>query len=82
MKYELRDVDAMIEGDSWCYNASYKMSEFICKTDNPKRAMLKALHKAGVSCNRGKCVVIDDGDILELIERKSKEPLFCAVPLQ
>lgn len=80
-KYELRKVDAWKEEDGfWYWNSSLHYSEFSTAADN-KRAFLYALHKEGIYCKRGKCRVVEDGEIFELQDRKTGEPLFAAIPL-
>ena len=44
-------------------------------------AFLYALHKEGIYCKRGKCRAYFDGEIFVLEDRKTKEPLFAAIPL-
>ena len=81
-RYELRQIDALREDEfSWYYNETWKLAEYETAAQDEKRAFLRALHKIGVSCKRGKCKVVSDGSLLELIDRKTEEPLFCAVPV-
>lgn len=81
-KYELRQIEAWREDEfSWYYNETWKLAEFETAAKEHKTAFLRALHKIGVSCKRGKCKVVSDGSIYELIDRKTLEPLFCAVPV-
>ena len=81
-KYELRQIDAWADvGDGWTYNETWKLAEYETEATDEKRAFLYQLHKLGISCKRGKCVVISDGSLLELVDRKTFEPLFCAVPV-
>ena len=81
-KYELRQIDAWAEGENgWYYNQTWKLAEYETEAQDEKRAFLRQLHKLGISCKRGKCKVVSDGSLLELIDRKTEEPLFCAVPV-
>ena len=48
-------------------------------TDN-QAVVLHALKKHGIVCKRGKCKVEYQGDIYELQDRKTGEPLFAAIP--
>lgn len=80
-KYDLRQVEAWADIEGWTYNQTWKLAEFETAAKEHKTAFLRALHKIGVSCKRGKCKVVSDGSIYELIDRKTLEPLFCAVPL-
>lgn len=80
-KYDLRKVDALQEEEGlWYWNSSLHYSEFSTAADN-KRAFLYALHKEGIYCKRGKCRAYFDGEIFVLEDRKTKEPLFAAIPL-
>lgn len=81
IKYEIRQIDAWIDCDgSWYENTSYYIGEYKTKVDNA-RAFLTALHKYGISCKRGYCRVVFDGDLYILEERKTNCPLFFAIPL-
>ena len=80
-KYELRQIDAWADCDGWIYNQTWKLAEYETAAKDHKTAFLRALHKIGVSCKRGKCRVETDGSIYELVDRKTLEPLFCAVPV-
>ena len=40
------------------------------------------MHGLGVVFYRGRVVVVDDGDFLEVQNRKSGEPLFVAIPME
>ena len=84
--YEIRQIDAWTEaaedgGFYWYWNSSIKIGDFKTAAKDEKRAFLHALHNLGISCKRGKCKVIFDGDIYELRDRKTEEPLFAAIPL-
>ena len=46
-----------------------------------KKAFCNALHNLGIVFNRGRVVIVDDGDILEAQNRKDGEPLFVAIPM-
>ena len=81
MKYEIRQIDAWFDNEAWTYNESFRIGEFSTKAENVKRAFLRALHNLGIVFNRGRVVIVDDGDILEAQTRKSGEPLFVAIPI-
>lgn len=79
--FEIRKVDAWKDIDNcWFWNSSIKYGEYTTTADN-KRAFLNALHKLTIYCKRGRCRVIDDGEIYILEDRKTGEPLFAAIPL-
>lgn len=81
MRFEIRQIDALnFEGEGWYWNTSYKMGEFQTTAADCKRAFLYALHKMGIVCKRGRMTVVYNGDIYELQDRRTKEPLFAAIP--
>ena len=82
MKFEMRQIDAWFDGEGWTYNESFHIGEFITNAKNIKKAFCNALHNLGIVFNRGRVVIIDDGDILEAQNRKSCEPLFVAIPME
>ena len=80
--FEIRQIDAWMDPDgAWTWNESYCIALFSTRANDEKRAFLNALHHNGIVCKRGKCVVVYDGDIYELRDRKTGEPLFAAIPL-
>lgn len=82
MKYEIRQIDAMnIEGEGWYWNTSYKLGEFTTHSMDHKRAFLHALHKINIVLKRGKTAVINDGEIFEVQDRRTQQPLFAAIPI-
>ena len=82
MKFEMRQIDAWFDGEGWTYNESFHIGEFTTNAKNLKKAFCNALHNLGIVFNRGRVVIIDDGDILEAQNRKSGEPLFVAIPME
>ena len=79
-KYEVREVDAWNSEEGWTWNTSYNVGTFATK-GNEKKAFLNFLHKHGIVCKRGCCYVNYDGDIYELRNRKTQEPLYAAIPM-
>ena len=79
--FEIRQIDAWNDGDGWTYNASFHIGVFTIKANDEKRAFLNALHRHGVVCKRGFCRVDFDGEIYELVNRKTGEPLYAAIPI-
>lgn len=86
--YEVRKIDALAEyGDhedpeeepTWIWNTSYNLGEFTTAGDVP-RAFRRALDKLGVSFYRGKTRTEYDGDVYEIVDRATGEPLFAAIP--
>ena len=81
MKFEIRQIDAWFDNEAWTYNESFHIGEFSTKAENVKRAFCRALHNLGIVFNRGRVVIVDDGDTLEAQNRKDGEPLFVAIPI-
>lgn len=81
IKFEIRQIEAWMDLEGWTYNQTWKIAVFNTAAADEKRAFLYALHKLGIVCKRGKCVVVYDGSIYELLDRKTHEPLFAAIPL-
>ncbi|WP_251316699.1 hypothetical protein [Flintibacter muris] len=80
-KFEIRQIDAWTEAEGgWTWNDSIKIGEFKTNATDEKRAFLYALHKLGIVCKRGRMAVINDGNIFELQDRRTKEPLYAAIP--
>ena len=82
MKFEIRQIDAWPDGEGWTYNDSFHIGEFSTKAKNVKRAFCRALHGLGVVFYRGRVVVVDEGDLIEIQNRKSGEPLFVAIHIE
>ena len=82
MKFEIRQIDAWFDGAAWTYNESFNIGEFSTKAENVKRSFCRALHNLGIVFNRGRVVIVDDGDTLEAQNRKDGEPLFVAIPME
>lgn len=86
--YEIREVDALPEYDdpddpeeapAWIWNTSYHLGSFTT-TGDPARAFRRALNRLGVTFYKGKTVTEYDGDVYEIVDRKTREPLFAAIP--
>ena len=79
--YEIRQIDALYDCESWYWNTSCNLGAFTTHANDHKRAFLNALHNLGIVCKRGACYVDYDGSIYELRRRGTHEPLFAAIPL-
>lgn len=78
--YEVREVDAYLYDDSWTYNDTHPLGTFTTAGD-PARAFrryLKTHH--GVTFYRGRTVTEYDGDVYEICDRATRQPLFAAIP--
>lgn len=77
--YEIRQIDAYLYDDSWTYNTSYHLGTFTTAGD-PARAFRRALAKLGITFYRGRTATEYDGDVFEIVDRATRQPLFAAIP--
>lgn len=80
MKYEIRQIDAVMYDDGWVWNYSFPLGSFFTKSLNPKKAFYSQLKSKGITFKSGSVVCNDEGMILEIVERKTGKPIFAAVP--
>ena len=83
MKYEIRQLDCYLYGDEWTQNTSYLIGAFEthCKAENEKQAFTRYLaNKHGIVFKKNRTRIEFDGDCYTIIDRKTKEPLFIAIP--
>ena len=80
MKYEIRQIDSLYDGDTWTWNSSYLLTTFQTKAKNEKRAFVNALKKYGIAFKKNRTRIEYDGDIYEITDRKTGEPLFAMIP--
>lgn len=78
-RYEIRQVDAWHDGEGWTYNESWEIGNFVT-TGDTARAFRHALARLGITFNRGKTATEYDGDVYEIVDRATREPLFAAIP--
>ena len=83
-KYEVRQVEAWADGDDgWSWNQSWHMGYFYTRCETRKgiaRAFakyLKVRHK--ITFKRNRTLIEGNFDLLEIIDRKTHEPLFAAI---
>ena len=86
--YEIRQVDAWAEYDdpddpdeapAWTYNETWHLGTFTTAAD-VSRAFRAALRRMGIRFYRGRTVTVYDGDMYEITDRATGEPLFVAIP--
>lgn len=84
-RYEVRQVEAWA-GDEvglWTWNQSFHLGDFYTRRETRAgiaRAFtkyLKTKHKITFKHNR--TLIVGNFDILEIVDRKTKEPLFAAI---
>lgn len=81
-KYEIRQVDAWTDPDGgWTYNETWRLGEMET-TGDPRRAFPRWLAKKGIVFKHARTrIETPDGSLYEILDRKTLEPLFCAVPM-
>ena len=80
-KYDVRQVDAIRDPDGgWISNASYHLGTLETAGDTA-RALRRWLKRRGISFYRGRTRTETDGDLFEITDRKTGQPLFAAVPM-
>lgn len=78
--YEVRQIDAWHDGEGWTYNETWHLGTFTT-TGDPARALRRYLKDHhGVTFYRGRTVTEYDGDVYEICDRATRQPLFAAIP--
>lgn len=82
-KFEIRGIDAFNYGaDGWTWNTSYHVGDMETSAKNKKRAFTRWLkNRKGITFKPNRTLIEYDGDVYTIIDRKTKEPLFAAIPL-
>jgi len=84
MTFEIRQLDAWGNDiDGFEINTSYFLGnmETHCKAENDKKAFTHYLKsKHGIVFKKNRTLIEFDGDCYTIIDRKTKEPLFIAIP--
>ena len=86
-KFEIREIDAWTEPGpdddgrpAWTWNTSYYIGDMETAAAKPQRALAAWLKKRGIVCYPARVRYHDDGDIIEIQDRKTGEPLIAAIP--
>ena len=83
MKFEIRQLDAWGNNEEgYEINTSYLMGTMETRANNEKQAFTRYLaNKHGITFKRNRTRIEFDSDCYTIIDRKTKEPLFIAIPL-
>jgi hypothetical protein len=83
-KYEVRQVDALAscEEGMWEYNETWHLFDFTAKGKDDRKSFKRALNRHGIKLTPKCQTYSPDGSLLEVVERKTQMPLFCAIPLE
>ena len=82
-KFEIREIDALNYGsdEGWIWNTSYHMGDMVTSAKNEKRAFTSWMkNHAGITFKPNRTLIEYDGNVYTIIDRKTKEPLFAAIP--
>jgi len=80
--FEVRQVEGWAdEENGWVWNTSFYVGEFGTDSENAKRAFTRYLRKLGIVFKPNRTLITDYTDVIEIIDRKTKEPLFAALLL-
>ena len=80
--YEIREIDGWRDTDWWYWDCSYNIGEMKTKAKNKKKAFTNWLRNHySVTFRKNRTRIDYDGDKYTIIDRKTKEPLFVAIPL-
>lgn len=78
--YEIRQIDAYMYEDEWTCNTTYNLGSFTTAAQDETRAFYRALARLGIRFYRGRVRAVDDGTVIEIIDRRDGMPLFAAIP--
>lgn len=79
--YDVREIDAWTDpAGGWTWNSSYNIGTMET-TGDPRRALAAYLKKRGIVFKRNRTRIEYDGDIYEIQDRKTGEPLYAAIPM-
>ena len=81
MRYEIRQLECYLYDDEWSQNTSYNLGTMETKAKNEKRAITRYLaNKHGITVKRNRTRIEFEGHCYTIIDRKTREPLFIAIP--
>lgn len=79
--FEIRQLDCWMYDGEWTQNTSYNMGEMQTKAQNISKAFTAWMKRHfGISFKNNKTLIEYDGDCYTIIDRKTKEPMFIAIP--
>ena len=83
-QYEVKQIGAWLCQDEWYWNDVYHLGILTTAAGTKqglKKALTKFLNHAGILLNSCHIRWYYDGDILEIHDRFTNEPLFAMIPL-
>ena len=81
--FEIRKVNALHSCDTgWYWDSSINLGTFAAAYEQDvRRKFIRELKKLGITFKPNRTLIYDYGDLLEIVDRKTKEPLFAALML-
>lgn len=83
MMYQLRSIDAWRYDGNWEWNNSFLIEENIYLADDTTpRELFKFMRRNGwlTDYSKGRVLMSDNGDIIEIQDRNNYQPLFAFIP--
>lgn len=81
MKFLVRQVEAWASPDGWDYNNVWNIGELRTNAKDERKAITSFLRKNGIVFKKNRTLIWFDGDNYEIVDRKTKEPLFDAISM-
>lgn len=79
--YDVREIDAWSDPESgWTWNASFHIGTMETAAEDVRRALTAYLKRRGIVFKLNRTIIYDDGSVIEIQDRKTKEPIYAAVP--
>lgn len=82
LNFEIRQIEAWNYGkeEGWIFNQTWHTGEMSTRAENINRAFTAWLKRHGIVFKLNRTLIEYDGDCYTIIDRKTKEPLFIAIP--
>lgn len=81
LNFEIRQIEAWNYGEEgWIFNQTWHTGNMTTRAENVKRAFTTWLRNHGITFKLNRTLIEYDGDCYTIIDRKTKEPLFIAIP--
>ena len=83
MKYEIRSIEAWREPDGgWYWNNSYVIGSLVFEEPTTRR-ILRVFREEGYLSeeSKGRATVWTDGEMFEIQDRRTGEPVFALLPV-
>ena len=80
-KFEIRELDCWYYDDQWNQNTSFLVGYMQTSAKSEKRAFIRFLNSKGIYFKKNRTIIeeYDGGSIIEVQDRKTREPLYIAI---